>query len=113
MKVVINKCYGGFGLSEKAIRRYAELAGFKLIEGEESFGLPVFYKEEVKDENHFWEGDIKRNDAILVQVVEELGKESDGFCADLKIVEIPDGVEWRIEEYDGIEWVAEVHRTWS
>ena len=27
MKVVINKCFGGFGLSEKAILRYAELKG--------------------------------------------------------------------------------------
>jgi len=31
----------------------------------------------------------------------------------LKIVDIPDGVEWEIEEYDGMEWVAEKHRTWS
>ena len=30
MKVVINACYGGFGLSHKAIMRYAELKGFKL-----------------------------------------------------------------------------------
>lgn len=36
-----------------------------------------------------------------------------GDCADLKIVEIPDDVEWVIEEYDGIEYVSEVHRTWS
>jgi hypothetical protein len=25
---------------------------------------------------------------------------------------VPDGVEWTVEEYDGREWVAEVHRTW-
>ena len=28
MKVVINSCFGDFGLSHKAIVRYAELAGF-------------------------------------------------------------------------------------
>jgi hypothetical protein len=28
------------------------------------------------------------------------------------VVEIPDGVEWEIAEYDGLEWVAEKHRTW-
>ena len=30
MKVVINACYGGFGLSEKAVMRYAELKGLTL-----------------------------------------------------------------------------------
>ena len=29
-KIVINKCFGGFSLSYKAIRRYAEIKGFKL-----------------------------------------------------------------------------------
>ena len=29
-EIVINKCYGGFGLSHKAIMRYAELKGFEL-----------------------------------------------------------------------------------
>jgi hypothetical protein len=46
-------------------------------------------------------------------VFKELGDVANGFAADLKIVEIPDGVDWEIEEYDGNEWVAEVHRTWS
>jgi len=31
----------------------------------------------------------------------------------LRIIEIPDGVEWQIEEYDGDEWIAEKHRTWK
>lgn len=39
-------------------------------------------------------------------------KASGGF-ASLKIVEIPDDVEWEICEYDGLEWVAEKHRKWS
>ena len=30
MKVVINKCYGVFGLSVDAMLRYAELKGFEL-----------------------------------------------------------------------------------
>jgi hypothetical protein len=29
------------------------------------------------------------------------------------VIEIPDDVEWEVEEYDGLEWVAEKHRTWS
>lgn len=54
-----------------------------------------------------------RTDAKLIQVVEELGKEADGWCAELKIIEIPDDVKWEIDEYDGLESVHEVHRSWS
>ena len=57
--------------------------------------------------------DLERNDPLLIQVVEELRKGADGDHAELKIVEIPDDVEWQIDEYDGVEWVAEKHRTWS
>jgi len=31
----------------------------------------------------------------------------------LKIVEVPDDANWYIAEYDGLEHVAERHRTWS
>jgi hypothetical protein len=49
-----------------------------------------------------------------VLAVQTLGSEqSSGSYAKLKVVEIPDDVVWTIMEYDGLEWVAEVHRTWS
>lgn len=54
-----------------------------------------------------------RSDTDLVAVVEELGEQSFGSCARLRVVEIPDGTEYEIEEYDGMEHVAEVHRTWA
>jgi hypothetical protein len=50
---------------------------------------------------------------VLIQVVEELGEKASGRFADLKVVEIPDDVEWQIDEYDGLEWVSERHRTWG
>jgi len=55
---------------------------------------------------------LARNDPILVQVVEEMGDKAWGRYAKLAIVEIPDDVQWIIEENDGMEWVAEKHRTW-
>jgi hypothetical protein len=42
-----------------------------------------------------------------------LGDAANGACAELAVIEVPDGVEWAISEYDGNEHVAEVHRTWA
>jgi hypothetical protein len=93
-KIVINKCHGGFGLTDAAMFRYAEI---KKIE--DLTTLHIY--------------DICRDDPVLIQVVEELGKEAEDRYADLKIVEIPEDVDWYIHEYDGMEHVAERHRTWD
>ena len=58
------------------------------------------------------ERDIERHDPALVQAVEELGNNANGAHAELAVVEIPDGIDYIIEEYDGIEHIAEKHRTW-
>jgi len=94
VKVVINNCYGGFSLSDAGIDRYLELKGVEFTD-------------------HFYDREILRNDAALVQLVHEMGGMANGACADLKIVEVPDEVDWYVEEYDGNEWVAERHRTWG
>lgn len=57
--------------------------------------------------------DIPRDDPRLVQVVSDLGADADGECAELAIVKIPDDVNWLIEERDGQECVAEIHRVWT
>lgn len=114
MKLVINKCYGGFSLSERAIELYFKKKGMNLvIETDSRFGLKHYYINEVSDDNYFYDRDLERDDPILVEVVEELDEDADGDYAQLKIVEIPDDVKWIVEEYDGMEWIAEVHRTWS
>lgn len=90
MKIVINKCFGGFGLSAVAESIYAQESG--------------------KDISVY---EIPRDDPILVSIVESMGEAADGAFAELKVIEIPDDVEWQIDEYDGTEWIAEKHRTWS
>ncbi len=55
----------------------------------------------------------ERTDKNLIQVIEELGKEANGSCAELKIIEIPDDIEYEISEYDGAESVHEKHRSWN
>lgn len=57
--------------------------------------------------------DIERDDKDLIKVVKTLGEEADGGFARLKIIKIPADIEWIIKEYDGIEWIAEKHRTWG
>ena len=90
MKVVINKCYGGFQLSRRA---YEEL-------GLEWDGYGFAY-------------DNDRANPKLVEVIERLGSTGSGMFGSLKVVEIPDDVEWEIENYDGIETIREKHRIWS
>jgi len=110
MKVVINSDYGGFSLSDEAIEAYAERKGIKLKKEKTTFGITLFTN--IVTNEDFESRDIKRSDSDLVAVVESLGEKANGFAASLKVVEIPEDVDWYIEEYDGNEWVAEKHRTW-
>jgi len=112
MKIVINTCYGGFGLSEKATHRFAELSGFKLYKKEDDIFSSYYTNPEFSNDSYFSDSDIERDSPILIQVVEELKEDVDNRFSRLKVVEIPNDVEWEIEEYDGLEWVAEKHRTW-
>jgi len=133
MKIVINSCFGGFGLSHKACMLYARLSGFKLyayrkdpkdiskyvpLKGKNKHDfLPIFYFKKpltkFNNKNWWYDRDIDRADPILVRVVEKLGEKANNSCASLKIVEIPDGVDWEIHEYDGSETIHEKHRSWN
>ena len=114
MKIVINSDYGGFSLSDEAILAYGRKKGLNLVKDENTnWSISIFYKDSVAKENYFEDRDIPRNDSALVEVVEKLGEAAYGFAANLKIVEIPEDVDWCIEENDGREWVSEKHRTWS
>jgi len=112
-KVVVNACFGGFGLSHEAIMRYAELSMINLIRVEgEILSICHYYKDVVSEDTYFSPYDLERDDPILVQVVEEMGEAADGDMSELRIADIPDDVLWYIDEYDGVETVREIHRTW-
>lgn len=147
MKVVINKCYGGFSVSLEGCRWMAERgheeAKKRVAEYEEELRVFEHYKKNgvlpdgQGDEStrrfrtgmfdisikynklpDFYSGhDFERHDPMLVACVEALGGEhrkgASGEHARLVIVEIPDGVDYEIQEYDGQEWIAEKHRTWA
>jgi hypothetical protein len=98
-KIVINTCYGVFGLSIEAEKMLAKKKGFdsrsEWNRSHRSSDLCEF-----------------RDDPDLIEIVETMGDASYSPCAKLSIVTIPADVEWQIEDYDGAEWVAEKHRTW-
>lgn len=73
MKIVINKCYGGFSLSRAGM----EYMGLE----RDGFGHCR---------------DLPRHDPKLVECVEKLGDQASGSLAKLTVVEIPDEVKYCI-----------------
>ena len=115
-EIVINICHGGFSLSHEAILRYHELQGQTIYWRDTDYAdIFLYYTDSQLEETSAWhDHDVRRDDPYLVRVVHELGGEAaGGSMAVLKVVEIPTGVRWIIQEYDGKEWIAERHRTWS
>ena len=142
MKVVINRCFGGFSLSKEGLARYCEIKNIPCwIEDDNQFkSLGLFScwtvapedRIEHKSTEQFYEmsmddrreynlkfseqilscRDIHRDDPALIQLIEENPDLYSGRHAELTVVEIPDDVEWEISEYDGREHVAEKHRVW-
>ena len=119
-KIAINTCFGGFNISDQAFIKLLDRKGvdfdIKIID---DVG-PVL---EFYEQDHFGDLDHElnpydftrpedRDDPDLIAVIEELGEKANGYAADIKIVEIPDDVDWYIHDYDGIEHVAEKHRIW-
>lgn len=139
VKIAINKCHGGFGLSDEGYKHYAKLKGLTLYPGGDHILGPIYWTvpankrpkelngdawhkasdEEKEAHNKAWSEsqlcahDIDRDDPVLIQTIEDLGDNASGRFSELEVIEIPDGVEWQIEEYDGLEWIAEKHRTWG
>jgi hypothetical protein len=139
MKIVINRCYGGFEMSRKAEDEYLRRKGkqayfYKQTKYEFRNGVNE-YQRILADDNEFFhytttkdlgetcnkfpdktlfmDRSVERTDPDLICVVEHLGKAASGPCSELSIIDIPDGIEYEIDEYDGLESVEETHRSWS
>ena len=161
MKIVINKCYGGFGLSYEAIdwlwKNGVKEVGFDAIE---YYGGPKMKKNKDKVKEVCdrldkripkWREDLERDLAAwrnrkisqpgsnyvrsqfsddgkyvlyagrelprdhpkLIECIEKFKEKANGEYAKLAVVEVPDGADWEIDEYDGVESIHEKHRSWS
>lgn len=113
--IVVNDCPGGFSLSHEAQIEYLERSGIAYqLQDRESRDSTARYGCQIMVNGQWWsEASIARDDPVLVAIVKELGKDANTRFSNLKVVRIPAGVEWIIEEYDGCEWVAEKHRIWK
>ena len=122
VKVVINAQHGGFSVNRTGwlwLKERGQVDALKQLD-------PLRPQDPDEDDRWYtlrkkggFDADmllryITRTDPLLIEMIETLGSAAvSGELATLKIVEIPAGVAWEIEEYDGLEWVAESHRTWS
>ena len=119
MKIVINRCFGGFGLSDQAFELLLARKGieFDKVIVENALLGTSYFKAGVPqtDDTYISEYEFYQNraDTDLIDVIEQLGDAANGWGAELVVVDVPDSVEWHINEYDGIEHVAENHRTWQ
>ena len=101
MKIAVNKCYGGFSLTKPVFDELGiKWDGYGYL-GNKDLGIKS------DDYNAY------RQDPRLIAAIEKIGEEnSSGAMAKVRIVEIPDGIEWEMDEYDGVESVHEKHRSW-
>ena len=101
MKIAINDCFGGFGVTKAVFKELGiEYDGYGYLDND-SFGI--------KSSNY----NEYRKHPKLISAIEKIGVEdSSGSCAKICIVDIPEDVEWEINDYDGAESIHEVHRSW-
>jgi hypothetical protein len=108
VKIVLNRCAGGaFRLSSEALKRMRQLKG-NLGSIKHQSRRDMFNVERVHQRLFHLEGSdelISRDDPVLVATVAELGDLASGHNAELEVVEIPEGVSWRIIDVIGIEYV--------
>lgn len=79
MKIVINKCFGGFSVNDNIVKM-----------------LNLESRYELEDD---------RTNAKLIELIES-GKNVNGEFSNLAVVEIPDdATDYMINEYDGYEYV--------
>lgn len=81
MKMIINTCFGGFGVRKDV---------------EKKLGLDTMREDE-----------IRTNPELIAMI--EAGEDVNGRCAKLKVVEIPDrATDYYLDEYDGAESIIYV-----
>lgn len=120
-KVAYNGDYGGFGLSDEAVKwleqnareEVKEFLAAERVRATESRKTDKWAKFSTVEDlmggalmYDFQEDGMRRHDPDLIRVIEALGKKAGSPYSDLKIAEIS-GRAYRIDEYDGWETISE------
>lgn len=135
-KVILNKCFGGFGVSKEAYELYAKKKGIDVFHytqknlkneiytyaTDDNRSFDFYFTKDFGDNVYISDEDFKkyflnldekfREDKILIEVVEELGEKANSMYSNLKIVEIPDNLDYVIDDYDGIETLHQKVKKW-
>ena len=135
-KVILNKCFGGFGVSKEAYELYAKKKGISIFRYTQEdltnkiyiyanddntslnfyftkdFGNNVYISSEDFEKYNLFLDEDFRKDKTLIEVVEELGEKANSMYSNLKIVEIPDDLDYVIDGYDGIETLHQKVQEW-
>lgn len=127
MKYAINSCYGGFGLSQKALEYLRDVKGWKVADHVDSSKL--YHSDCLKlieegysfylTEEKFGLGPLSllhsnsdlsfRSNPDVIEAIEKLGEEANDRFSSIEIVEAncaPELLE--IDEYDGMETLQTV-----
>lgn len=129
MKIIFNKCFGGFQVSDEGYKLYAKKKKItlytyiwdkynfgtqELIKSSDTCNHLVYYLlkdygnkikfSDRRNEDIFYLNASHRTDPILIEVVEELGNKASTSYSNLKVISIPDDIgEYIIDDYDGFE----------
>jgi hypothetical protein len=88
MKVLLNKCYGGYSFSEEFVKH-------------------LIYNDIVPDYTNYH--NLQRHDQRVVEEAIKFGLDNaSGMCASLEVREVPDGANYSISEYDGMESIDHI-----
>jgi hypothetical protein len=88
MKVLINKCYGGYGFSDEFIKHLIKNDIIKNFMGQ-----------------HY----LNRHNQELIKEAVAFGLDkASGMCAELEVKDVPDGANYSIHEYDGMECIDNI-----
>lgn len=100
MKVLINRQWGGFNFSDRAIKLICKMKNLTYVEfpdkpkNSHEVGLEMFDADENPD---------IRTDKDAVAAVEKLGDAASTRTSNLQVAEIPDGSHYKVTYYDGFE----------
>lgn len=112
MKIIINQSFGSFGFSYGALKKWLsrQEPGLYYLSTMPGYLVSNIYEYDTHKEVHH---KSLRTDPYMIELVEEDPYNASGPFAKLKVIEIPDDIEYYVQDNGGLEIVQEAHRSWD